>query len=562
VVIDDVHLADPDSRAFLRELVTAAQGHSFAIVVSARTVESEGVLPRLGRLILEPLTRDVVVELVRHELGDQDGIDPVIERVADHAEGNPLFAREIVRSLVASKAIRLRGEMWVWSAGDESLPVPDSLRLLARARFDDLSPEARSLLQHAAVAGRTFGLELIARAVSDQVGDVRAAIDECVRSGFLVPAEDVEAGYRFRAAVSHEAVLADLTKAAQQQIHQRIAGALETGLTMVGRHPAEALAHHLLSAGQTEKGAHFLTLSADWLADRYAFEAAAQRHAQALELTLERLASGGGEADASVADDLLGLATRTAGSMGMVEPERALALLDRALQHVPRGHRSLDLARARQQRGQLLLKLSRPGEAEETLIGARGCLTGRDEPELEASLAADLAAAHEASGEYVLASNQLLDGLQRLWGAPPRDPDLMWRFLNQLGRIHLRAGETERAREFFENALDQAKQTSRRVGEARVATNLASLLAMEGDTERAEQRYEEALELSANAGDSIGVARVHANVGRLYLQLGRQNEAVERLQTSLRLAREVGWREGIATASQALDSLKTRGANS
>ena len=557
LLLDDLHQADAGSLQILDSLLDVASGRSFAIFGSVRA--GEGVLPRVRQLEVAPLDDEAMRALVDERLGGERKTAAVADRIVAHAEGNPLFAHETIRVLMDRGALRLTRGAWKLTADDGKLPVPNNLRLLVSARFDALSPDARTLLRHAAVAGRTFSLDLVTAAAADTVADARAAVDECQAAGMLLPWEKMPGGYRFTQAVAHEIVLAGLTGTMERHIHLCIAGALETGLTVVGKNPAEALAYHLLEAGETAKGLHYLTVAADLLASRYAFAEAAKHHTRALELSFQLAEEAGPVLAADAAEPILNLAARAGDSTAMVSPERAATLLGDVLEKVPAGVAEVERARVLRTRGNALVKLGRIREAEAGFSVALKCVAGHDEPELDAGLRADMASAHEANGDYMLASSRLLEGLQRLWGKPSGDPDLMWTFLNQLGRIHLKSGEHEKAREFFENARQQAQQSSRPVGEARILTNLASVYGMKGDTARAEALYGEALALSERTGDSIGIARIQYNQGRLIAGLGRRDDAIDCLQQSLAIANQVGWREGIAAATQMLDSLKPKG---
>jgi len=239
----------------------------------------------------------------------------------------------------------------------------------------------------------------------------------------------------------------------------------------------------------------------------------------------------------------------------LVAPGDALKTLSTMLNQAPRTLDPTTRAHALHQRGVLELKLGRPTDAAATLAEAIR-LWGPDANfELKAQLEVDLASAREALGDYAGATQLLLEALKRVAARKLTDRDLMWKALNQLGRIHLRVGQADKSREFFENAQAQAQRARSVVGEVKALTNLASAFGTAGNVQRAEQLLLQAKDMAQKDGDRLDVARIDYNLGRLYLAGQRLAEASDRLRQSVELANQVGWREGAAAAAQALDGM-------
>ena len=197
-----------------------------------------------------------------------------------------------------------------------------------------------------------------------------------------------------------------------------------------------------------------------------------------------------------------------------------------------------------------MIKLSRPQDAEPLLREARTLVTGAAAPAVVAALHADLATVLEARGELAQASDELIAGFHLLGKRHVRERTLLWQYLNQLGRIHLRLNKLEQAKEFFENARAQAKQVDSLVGESRAIVNLAVLSAAK-DPSRALVLLDEASELAQRAGDHIGVLRIRYNRALIVRGQGDPSAAKE-LEAVVEGSREAGWREGEALAVQAL----------
>jgi len=165
VLVEDVHWADPTSVLVLRKLLSlAAEAPILFCLTSRADVDAPAwtMLSDIGSITdapafsvrLERLATDDAQVLV-HTLLDAAGMGPVDEpRVLALAEGNPLFAEEIVRMLIERE-------------GDDSKPsvfesnIPDTLHGLLLARLDSLPAPVRRTARLAAVAGRRFSVRLL-----------------------------------------------------------------------------------------------------------------------------------------------------------------------------------------------------------------------------------------------------------------------------------------------------------------------------------------------------------------------------------------------------------------
>lgn len=152
VAVDDAHLLDDVSAAFLGELVhrddivlavTARSGTSMPSPLTA--LWSSGALERVD---IEPLSGSATIELAGDVLGG--AIDPALgaELVA-LSGGNPLLVREILLDARGSGAIQQGPGGWTGVVPLRSGPRVQELVL---ARTGRLPPDARSVLELVAVA--------------------------------------------------------------------------------------------------------------------------------------------------------------------------------------------------------------------------------------------------------------------------------------------------------------------------------------------------------------------------------------------------------------------------
>ena len=90
--------------------------------------------------MLEPLSAAETEELIDANCSASDGRRELRGRIADGAEGNPLFAEEMVAMLR--------------DASDGDVSVPPTIQALLAARLDQLEPSERAVLERGSVEGR------------------------------------------------------------------------------------------------------------------------------------------------------------------------------------------------------------------------------------------------------------------------------------------------------------------------------------------------------------------------------------------------------------------------
>jgi class 3 adenylate cyclase len=172
LVIEDLHWIDSVSREVLGKIVDG-EAKLELLILHTRRPEYEpawGDRPAVTALQLEPLPAGDIRRLVETRLGVDALPETLARQVAEKAEGNALFAEEILSFLTERGVLRVAGGKVEFDA-NATAALPASVRSLLTARVDRLAPEDRALLQAAAVIGRRFDPQLLA-AVAEDAGDI------------------------------------------------------------------------------------------------------------------------------------------------------------------------------------------------------------------------------------------------------------------------------------------------------------------------------------------------------------------------------------------------------
>ncbi len=280
-VFDDLHWADRSSIDLLEFLLERLIDLPFLIVLSRRP-GSDPVAPASHRashtgIRLELLPPEESVALARGFLGVTE-IPPELEEViTSRAGGNPFFVEELLRALTEMGSLSVQdGRVLL---GDTDADVPETVQGTILARVDRLDSAEQSLLQCAAVVGRTFGADVLTRVLAS--GDLMAPLEELTRAQLIVA--DGPGRWAFKHALVQEVVYETILIRRRVELHRKVAQAIE-GLGGEDPGKLELLAEHYARADVREKAREYALAAGDAAIERMGFVEAKTRFATALRL--------------------------------------------------------------------------------------------------------------------------------------------------------------------------------------------------------------------------------------------------------------------------------------
>jgi len=148
VLIDDIHWAEPTLLDLIESVADLVRDSPILFVCPARP-EFLDERPTWGggklnatTILLEPLAEGSALELI-DALVPGGALPPAVRtRIADAAEGNPLYVEEFLGTLIDDGALVADQDGWVASRDLASIAVPPTIQALLSARLDRLAPEA------------------------------------------------------------------------------------------------------------------------------------------------------------------------------------------------------------------------------------------------------------------------------------------------------------------------------------------------------------------------------------------------------------------------------------
>jgi class 3 adenylate cyclase len=241
IVLDDLQWADKGSLLLLRHLAAAEQGMRVLVLATHRDselfrshplVETLAALHRLSsihRIELAGLDDSGVVALLEAIAGYtlDDAAVNIAHAVYRETDGNPFFVNEILRHLSETGAI-FQDPTGRWVAKDvaERLPLPESVREVVGARVGRLGENAEKVMSLAAVIGRDFDFDLLARASAGTEEELLDILDASAAAG-LVREMGTQGNYNFSHALIQHTLYEDLGPTRRARAHRVVAQALE-----------------------------------------------------------------------------------------------------------------------------------------------------------------------------------------------------------------------------------------------------------------------------------------------------------------------------------------------
>jgi tetratricopeptide (TPR) repeat protein len=255
IVLEDAHWLDPTSRELLDQIIDRVQRWPALLVVTFRPELSPDWIgfPHVTLLTLNRLAQAQVRSLVERVTGNKKLPSEVLDQILARTEGVPLFAEELTKAVVESGVLRDAGDQYILVGPLPALAIPASLHDSLLARLDRLS-SVKEIAQIGACIGREFDHELLAvvASISDQkllIALERLVAAELIFRRGVAP----EITYLFKHALVRDAAYESLLKTRRQEIHARIATAIEAHFPQILQTQPELVARHFGEARLAEK---------------------------------------------------------------------------------------------------------------------------------------------------------------------------------------------------------------------------------------------------------------------------------------------------------------------
>ncbi|WP_298830397.1 adenylate/guanylate cyclase domain-containing protein [uncultured Piscinibacter sp.] len=225
--IDDIHWAEPAFLDLLEHVQSTAVDAPILLLTTARhdLIEERatwGTQPGSVRMVLKPLSDDASAQVVTNLLGSAGLSAEVTARIVQAAEGNPLYAEQMLSMLIDSGALRVQDDRWVRADETAEIAVPPTIHALLEARLDGLGRPERAAVEPASVIGLEFPHSAVESLTPQPVrSELPVHLATLTRKRFIHPAQSsgVQLTYRFHHHLVRETVYNGLLKRARANLH-------------------------------------------------------------------------------------------------------------------------------------------------------------------------------------------------------------------------------------------------------------------------------------------------------------------------------------------------------
>jgi DNA-binding NarL/FixJ family response regulator/tetratricopeptide (TPR) repeat protein len=276
--LEDLHWADPSTRAFLLYLVENVTTSRLLVIGTYRPEEASAgttfgsTLAHLRRrpsvrlLAVQPFTRPEVHDQLTAILGRPPS-NALLAKIAERSEGNALFVEELA------------------AAPDPEADLPTSVADATATKAARMSDVAQSVLRVAAVIGRTANDALIRSVAGLEDGPADQGLREAVHMR-LLETDHAARGYRFRHALIQEAIYRETLPGERRRLHARVASVMDgphSTHAMDGALAAQ-LAHHWYEAGDEGRAFQASLRAGAEAADQSAYAESLGHYERALDV--------------------------------------------------------------------------------------------------------------------------------------------------------------------------------------------------------------------------------------------------------------------------------------
>jgi class 3 adenylate cyclase/DNA-binding winged helix-turn-helix (wHTH) protein/tetratricopeptide (TPR) repeat protein len=254
LLFEDAHWADPTTLEVLDLLIDRVKTVPLLVVLTHRPEfqsrwSGQG---HVGALNLSKLTRAQSAAMVSALAGGKALPAPLLEQILTRTDGVPLFVEELTKSILESGELKQDGDLYEYGGSARAVTIPATLRDSLTARLDRFTP-VKEIAQIGAAIGREFSYELIAAVAPMPLAQLDDALTKLSESGLAFRrGTPPDAIYSFKHALVLDAAYDSLLKSRRQELHGKIARAIEARFPNIKTTEPEVLARHLTEAGLAE----------------------------------------------------------------------------------------------------------------------------------------------------------------------------------------------------------------------------------------------------------------------------------------------------------------------
>lgn len=532
-LVDDLQWADTGTLNFihylsrnverLRLVVVCAYGSEYTTMESVfvQVLRNLNIERQVKTIVLDKLSPSQAAEIVLNMVPTWKSPKKVLDVIYKKTGGNPFFIEEVCRVLQQVRPEELQNPKLA-----ELLPIPPGIKNLINYRLQNLSEKDINVLRYCAVLGNTFEyavLEKIARMDEEALLD---SLESLINAGYLK--EDAEETYSFAQSIVRDTIYSQVILPRKKIMHKTVADVM-ADMYREDERFVESIGRHYLLAGEYERAAQFILLTAENALRNYVMEDA-MFLIRELETIIEKLPEN--EMKCTIIKKYYLISgdckNITADFKGAIEAyEKCLEMEEDV---VRRAEISVKLAHA-------YLSTGNFKGAVELLTSALSQVSEKNYETL-AELLGAIGQCFEKIGEYGKSVEYYLQALE--CAEHTKNEVIIASAYHRAGTGMWFAGELEKATEYLEKALKIRKKHNLKKEIAATYNNMGIVYLYLGEWEKATECYTTAKKIWEEIGDLAGVSTAYNNLAGVWSNLGDHEKAIEFASNDLEISRRTG----------------------
>ena len=281
LIVEDLHWAGASTRELLDYLARRLRNRRILILASYRSDEMHRrhpLLPsvqgwqrsHLARIVeLKALGPDGVARMTSSIFDDTDVGAEFRNYLHSRSEGNPFVLEEMLKAAID------RGDIYRENADWQRKPIaelhlPETVRDTILLRVERLDESQADVLRCAAVLGRSFDYQTLIALSEQDRASVEATLHVAVQLQLLEEEVQARGRYRFRHALTHEAIYQDLGAPTRERLHSAAAD-----ISAASGVSAAEIGSHLRAANRWQEAVAFTLVAATAAEERRGYDEAA-----------------------------------------------------------------------------------------------------------------------------------------------------------------------------------------------------------------------------------------------------------------------------------------------
>jgi class 3 adenylate cyclase len=260
LIVEDLHWADASTRELLDYLTRRLRNRRMLVLATYRRDEmhrKHPLLPtvqgwqrsRLAQVVeLEPLAPEGVARMVSSIFDNTNVGEEFRDFIHARSEGNPFVLEEMLKAAIDRGDIYREEADWQRKPIAE-LRIPETVRDTILLRVERLDAGQAEILHCASILGRSFDYQTLIRLSEQNRGAVETALQTAVQQQLLEEEAGPRHRYRFRHALTQEAIYEDLSAPMRERLHSAAADVLAERAET----PKAEVAFHLRNANRWQE---------------------------------------------------------------------------------------------------------------------------------------------------------------------------------------------------------------------------------------------------------------------------------------------------------------------